>query len=31
MKKNKAPGDTVANDFLKYGGSEFRNKLLIRY
>ena len=29
LKNNKAPGaDSVENEFLKYGGSEVRNKLL---
>ena len=29
LKTNKAPGaDSVVNEFLKYGGSEVRNKLL---
>jgi len=29
LKNNKPPGaDSVVNEFLKYGGSEIRNKLL---
>ena len=30
LKNNRAPGaDTVVNEFLKYGGSEVKNKLLM--